>query len=109
MYLYLGRNAVPLLLNDLFGPGCNLLSDLNPLHSSLPEVDSLLSTQVRNLLAYINESRPSRSLHIQIVRQSLDGAELELGTLLIEDRNNEAQAYTEFLTYMHRQINLEVI
>jgi protein transport protein SEC24 len=42
------------------------------------------------------------------VRQTLDGAELEFSTLLVEDRNNEAQAYTEFLAYLHRQINLEV-
>ena len=108
MYLYIGRNAIPLLLNDLFGPGCNSLSDLNPLHSTLPQVDSQISTQLHNLLAHISESRPSRSLHIQFVRQTLDGAELEFSTLLVEDRNNEAQAYTEFLAYLHRQINLEV-
>jgi len=108
MFLYIGRNSIPLLLNDLFGPSCNSLSDINPLHSTLPQVDSQISTQLHNLLAYISESRPSRSLHIQLVRQTLDGAELELLTLLVEDRNNEAQAYTEFLAYLHRQINMEV-
>jgi hypothetical protein len=108
MFLYIGRNAVPLLMNDLFGPSCNLLSDVNVLHSTMPEVDSSLSIQLRNILAYISETRLSRSLHVQITRQTLDGAEHELMSLLIEDRNNEAQAYHEFLAYLHRQINLEV-
>jgi hypothetical protein len=44
-----------------------------------------------------------------MTRQALDGAEHEFASLLVEDRNNEAQAYQEFLAYLHRQINLEVI
>jgi hypothetical protein len=108
MFLYIGRNAVPLLVNDLFGPSCNLLSDINVLHSTMPEVDSPLSIQLRNIMAYISETRLTRALHVQITRQTLDGAEHELMSLLVEDRNNEAQAYHEFLTYLHRQINLEV-
>jgi protein transport protein SEC24 len=108
MFLYIGRNAVPLLLNDLFGPSCNSLSDVNALHSTMPDVDSHLAVQLRNLLGYISETRLSRSLHVQITRQTLDGAEHELMSLLVEDRNNEAQAYQEFLAYLHRQINLEV-
>jgi hypothetical protein len=108
MFLYIGRNAVPLLVNDLFGPSYNLLSDINVLQSTMPEVDSLLSIQLRNILAYISETRLSRSLHVQITRQTLDGAEHELMSLLVEDHNNEAQAYHEFLPYLHRQIHLEV-
>jgi len=109
MILYLGRNVVPFLLNDLFGLACNSLSDLNPLNSSLPVVDSQLSSQVRNILAYISETRVTRALHVQIARQTLDGVEHEFASLLVEDRNNEAQSYMEFLPFLHRQINLEVI
>jgi protein transport protein SEC24 len=108
MILYIGRNAVPLLLNDLFGPTCNYLSDLDHLLSTMPEVDSTLSVQLRNILAYISDTRPARSLHVQIARQTIDGAEQEVASLLIEDRHNEAQAYQDFLLYLHRQINLEV-
>ena len=108
MILYIGRNAVRLLLNDIFGQSCNSLSDLDPLESSLPILDSQLSVQVRNILAYISDTRRTRSLHIQVARQTLDGAEHELSSLLVEDRNNEAQSYNEFLTYLHRHINLEV-
>jgi hypothetical protein len=108
MFLFIGRTAVPLLLNDLFGPMCNSLADLDPLLTSLPDTGAPISTQLRNLLAYVAESRPARALFVQIVREELDGAELELHTMLVEDRNNEAQAYHEYLAYLHRQINLEV-
>jgi len=108
MILYIGRNAVPLLLNDLFGPTCNSLSDLDHLLSTMLEIETTLSVQLRNILAYIAESRPARSLHVQIARQTMDGAEQEVASMLIEDRHNEAQAYQDFLPYLHRQINLEV-
>ena len=109
MILYIGRNAVPLLLNDLFGPSCNSLSDLDPLQSTIPELDTQLSQQVRNTISYIRETRPTRALHVQIARQTMDGAEHEFASLLTEDRNNEAQAYHEYLAYLHRQINMEVL
>src|SRR5271156_1290264 len=109
MFLFIGRTAVPLLLNDLFGPTCNSLADLDPLLTSVPDTGASISTQLRNLLAYVGESRPARALFVQIVRETLDGAELELHTMLVEDRNNEAQAYHEYLAYLHRQINLEVL
>lgn len=109
MFLYLGRNVDPLLLNDLFGPGCNSLSDLDPLQCTLPELDTLLSVQLRNIIAHISETCPAKSLFVQIARQTLDGAELDLISLLVEDRNNEAQAYHDHLAYLHRQINLEVL
>ena len=108
MILYIGRNTVPLLLNDLFGPTCHSLSDLDHLLSTMPEVETTLSVQLRNILAYIAESRPARSLHVQIARQTIDGAEQEVVSMLIEDRGSEAQAYQDFLPYLHRQINLEV-
>jgi hypothetical protein len=109
MFLYLGRNVVPLLLNDLFGESYKSLPDLDPLQSTMPDLNTQISTQLRNIMAYISDSRPAKSLLVQITRQTLDGAELELHSLLVEDRNNEAQSYHEYLAYLHRQINLEVL
>ena len=109
MILYIGRNAVPLLLNDLFGPSCHSLSDLDSMQSGIPVLDTQLSLQLRNTIAYISETRLARSLHIQIARQTIDGAEHEFASLLVEDRNNEAQAYPDYLAYLHRQINMEVL
>jgi protein transport protein SEC24 len=108
MILYIGRNVVPLLLNDLFGPSYNSLSDLDPLQSTMPDLNTQLSIQLRNTIGYISETRPTRSLFVQIARQTMDGAEQEFSSLMIEDRNNEAQAYHEYLAYLHRQINMEV-
>jgi protein transport protein SEC24 len=108
MMLYLGRSVSPLFLNDLFGPNCNSLADLDPLNSSLPEIEGQLSLQVRNIIAYIRQSRPSRSLQIQITRQTLDGAEHEFNAMLVEDRNNESQSYLEYLAYLHKQVAMEV-
>ena|SRR5438552_2131928 len=109
MILYIGRNAVPLLLNDLFGPSYNILSDLNPMLPTMPDLDTQLSIQLRNLIFYISETRLARSLHVQIARQTLDGAEQEFASLLVEDRNNEGQSYLEYLPYLHRQISMEVL
>ena len=108
MILYLGRHVVPLLLNDLFGPLCNALADLDFQMTVPPPLDTPISIQLRNTIAYINETRPSRALCIQIARATMDGAEHEFSSLLVEDRNNEAQAYGEYLPYLHRQINMEV-
>ena len=74
-----------------------------------PPLDTPISIQLRNTIAYIKEIRPSRGLFIQIARATIDGAEHEFSSLLVEDRNNEAQAYGEYLPYLHRQINMEVI
>src|SRR5271170_763987 len=108
MILYIGRNAVPLLLNDLFGLSCNSLADLDPLQSTMPEVETQLSTQLHNIIAYIRETRHTKSLFVQIARQLMDGAEQEFSSLLIEDRQSDAQSYHEYLPYLHRQINMEV-
>ena len=97
-----------LLLNDLFGPTCNSLEDLNHLMSTMPKLDTQISIQLHNILTYIAETRPARALHVQIARQTMDGAEQEVTSLLVEDRFSEAQAYHEFLPFLHRQINLEV-
>jgi len=109
MILYLGRHVVPLLLNDLFGPTFNSLTDLDFQQSVLPVLDTPISLQLRNTIAFIRETRPARALFIQIARATIDGAEHEFSSLLVEDRNNEAQAYTEYLPYLYRQINMEVV
>jgi protein transport protein SEC24 len=108
MILFLGRHVVPLLLNDLFGPQINHLKDLDFQMTILPSLETQISIQVRNTIAYIRESRPARALFIQLARQTMDGAEHEFSSLLVEDRNNEAQGYGEYLPYLHRQINMEV-
>jgi protein transport protein SEC24 len=106
--LWLHSQVSPNLLEDLFGPGQTSLQALNPQLSSLPVLETHLNAQVRNLLQYLSTIRGSKAVAIQLARQGLDGAEYEFARLLLEDRNNEAQSYVDWLVHIHRQINLEL-
>ncbi|KAL5354345.1 COPII coat Sec23p-Sfb3p heterodimer component [Pseudogymnoascus australis] len=107
-YLWLHAQTSPNLLVDLFGEGMDSLKALNPFVSSLPVLDTHLNVQVRNILEYLRTVRGSKALTVQLARQGLDGAEYEFARLLIEDRNNEAQSYVDWLVHIHRSVQLEV-
>jgi protein transport protein SEC24 len=85
------------------------LKALDPFQSTLPVLETHLNAQVRNILQYLEGTRASKALTIQLARQGLDGAEYEFARLLYEDRNNEAQSYVDWLVHVHRHIQLEVI
>lgn len=74
----------------------------------LPVVDTHLNMQVRNLVAYIENLRGSKSVRIQLARQGMDGAEYEFASLLVEDRNNDAQSYVDWLVHVHKFVQMEV-
>lgn len=105
--LWLHAQVSPNLLEDLFGEGMNSLQALDPFLSGLPVLETHLNAQVRNILQYMEMSRGSKALTIQLARQGLDGAEYEFARLLYEDRNGEAQSYVDWLVHLHRQIQLE--
>lgn len=106
--LWLHQHVSPNLLEDLFGPSYTNLADLDPQLSSLPVLDTHLNAQVRNLIAYWSSVRGSKTLTLQLARQGLDGAEYEWARMLVEDRNNEAQSYVDWLVHLHRGIQLEL-
>ncbi|KAF1963330.1 Sec23/Sec24 family protein-like protein [Byssothecium circinans] len=106
--LWLHAQVSPNLLEDLFGEGKTSLKSLDPFSSTLPVLQTHLNAQVRNILQYLESSRGSKALTIQLARQGLDGAEYEFARLLYEDRNNEAQSYVDWLVHVHRHIQLEV-
>jgi protein transport protein SEC24 len=106
--LWLHAQVSPNLLEDLFGEGKTSLKSLDPFSSTLPVLETHLSAQVRNILQYLESSRGSKALTLQLARQGLDGAEYEFARLLYEDRNNEAQSYVDWLVHVHRHIQLEV-
>ncbi|KAL8738265.1 MAG: hypothetical protein Q9190_008026, partial [Brigantiaea leucoxantha] len=60
--LWLHAHVSPNLLEDLFGPSCTTLSDLDPQLSSIPILETHLNAQVRNLLAYWESVRGSKAL-----------------------------------------------
>ncbi|KIW05787.1 uncharacterized protein PV09_03642 [Verruconis gallopava] len=106
--LWLHAHVSPNLLEDLFGPGITDLKDLDPFMNQLPVLETHLNAQVRNILQYLETVRGSKALTIQLARQGLDGAEYEFARLLVEDRNNEAQSYVDWLVHLHRQIQMEL-
>ncbi|KAF2753789.1 Sec23/Sec24 family protein-like protein [Pseudovirgaria hyperparasitica] len=106
--LWLHAQVSPNLLEDLYGEGRNSLKVLDAFSSSIPVLETHLNAQVRNILQYLEGSRGSKAMTIQLARQGLDGAEYEFARLLYEDRNNEAQSYVDWLVHVHRHIQLEL-
>ncbi|KAF1809330.1 hypothetical protein P152DRAFT_476464 [Eremomyces bilateralis CBS 781.70] len=106
--LWLHAQVSPNLLEDLFGPGNTTLKSLDAFLAALPVLDTHLNAQVRNILQYLETTRGSKALTLQLARQGLDGAEYEYARLLYEDRNNEAQNYVDWLVHLHRQITMEL-
>lgn len=107
-YLWFHAQTSPNLLVDLFGEGKDSLKSLDAYSSSLPVLETHLNAQVRNILEYLKTVRGSKTLTIQLARQGLDGAEYEFARMLVEDRNNEAQSYVDWLVHIHRHVQLEV-
>lgn len=98
----------PELISDLFGGGKNSLQSLDPYTSTIPVLETLLNAQVRNIIEFWRTMRGSKGLTIQLARQGLDGAEYEFARMLLEDRNNEAQSYVDWLVHIHKSVQLEV-
>lgn len=108
LLIWLHAAVSPNLLEDLFGPGSTSLQHLNPMMSELPVLETHLNAQVRNLLQYLTTVRGSKAATIQLARQGIDGSEYEFARMLVEDRNNEAQSYVDWLVHIHRAIQLEL-
>jgi protein transport protein SEC24 len=106
--LWLHSQTSPNLLVDLFGEGKDSLKALDPYTSSLPVLETHLNAQVRNIIEFMKTLRGSKALTIQLARQGIDGAEFEFARMLVEDRNNEAQSYVDWLVHLHKGVQLEV-
>ena len=98
----------PNLISDLFGEGKDSLKSLDAYTSSLPVLETHLNAQVRNIIEFLRPLRGSKALSIQLARQGIDGAEFEFARMLVEDRNNEAQSYVDWLGHVHKHVQLEV-
>ncbi|KAH8673468.1 hypothetical protein BX600DRAFT_455341 [Xylariales sp. PMI_506] len=106
--LWFHTQTSPNLLTDLFGEGKDNLKSLDPYLSSLPVLDTHLNAQVRNIVEFLKTLRGSKALTIQLARQGIDGAEFEFARMLVEDRNNEAQSYVDWLVHLHKGVQLEL-
>ncbi|CAM1509121.1 Fc.00g028600.m01.CDS01 [Cosmosporella sp. VM-42] len=98
----------PNLIQDLFGEDKDSLKALDAYTSSLPLLETHLNAQVRNIIEFLKTMRGSKGLTIQLARQGIDGAEFEFARMLVEDRNNEAQSYVDWLVHIHKGVQLEL-
>jgi len=108
--LWLHQLVSPNLLQDLFGEHVTSLQELDPFAADvLPVIDTVLNAQTRNLVAWLEGKRGvGRRIRVQLARQGMDGAEYEFASLLVEDRNNEAQSYVDWLVAVHRNVQMDV-
>lgn len=98
----------PDLIADLFGEGHRTLQSLDAYTSELPVLETHLNCQVRNIIEFLKAQRGSKAAAVQLARQGIDGAEFEFARCLVEDRNNDAQSYVDWLVHIHRAVQLEV-
>ncbi|KND89283.1 Uncharacterized protein C4.03c [Tolypocladium ophioglossoides CBS 100239] len=106
--LWFHEQTSPNLVSDLFGEGKDSLKSLDAYTHSLPVLETHLNYQVRNIIEYLKTMRGSKGLTIQLARRGIDGAEYEFARMLVEDRNNEAQSYVDWLVHVHKGVQLEL-
>ncbi|KAK4185285.1 hypothetical protein QBC35DRAFT_389835 [Podospora australis] len=108
-FLWVGRDAVPQLLADVFG-----ISDRTQLHvgkATLPELDNDFNERVR---AVIQKSRDHKSKgvgsiilpHLYIVREDGEPSlKLWAQTLLVEDRADQGLSYQQWMGSLREKVS----
>ncbi|KAF9185975.1 COPII coat Sec23p-Sfb3p heterodimer component [Haplosporangium sp. Z 767] len=104
LYLWLGRDVPSQFLLDIFG--VSTLDEVDPNMRYLPELTNQSSAQLRTIADYMQQQR-AKYLNLMIVRQDRDH-ELEFSNMLVEDKNNDAMSYVDYLCAIHRMIQNEV-
>ncbi|KAI0075537.1 sec24-like protein [Panus rudis PR-1116 ss-1] len=102
MVMWIGMNTSPQIFKDVFG--VEELTEINRNLTEPPLIESTLSTQIRNIIAKRAVERGGRLVKFMIARQNIDGAELEFSDMLVEDQNNAAMSYLDYLCLVHKQI-----
>ncbi|KDE04517.1 hypothetical protein MVLG_05083 [Microbotryum lychnidis-dioicae p1A1 Lamole] len=105
--LWIGAAVSPQILQDLYG--ADSLEELDTRMTSLPVLPTLLSTQVRNILALFETQAGGKVFSVLIARQNIDGTEIEFSNMLVEDSNNEQLSYSESLCHIHSLIQSDLM
>ncbi|KAF9300853.1 COPII coat Sec23p-Sfb3p heterodimer component [Mortierella antarctica] len=105
LYLWLGREVPSEFLMEVFGVAT--LDEVDSGMHYLPELSTPTSTQIRTIMSYMERQRP-KYLNLVVVRQGKDQSEIEFSNQLVEDKNNDAMSYVDYLCAIHRMIQTEV-
>ncbi|BGO91181.1 hypothetical protein NBRC10512_005725 [Rhodotorula toruloides] len=100
--LWLGQAVSPQLLQDLYG--IENLDELDTRLSTLPNLPTRLSAQLRNIITYFESRSGVGCIPVLIARQNIDGTEFEFSNMLVEDSNNEQLSYVDYLCMCHQKI-----
>ena len=104
--LWLGANISPRFLEDLYGVAS--LDELDPRMTTLPVLPTKLSNQVRSIVQGLADLHGKVSLQVVMARQNRDGMEVEFANNLVEDQNNDAMSYVDYLCHVHRVISSDM-
>ncbi|CAN6624902.1 protein transport protein Sec24p [Trichomonascus vanleenenianus] len=105
-FLWVGRDAVPQLLDDAFG--VSTLADVKGGKTELPELEGVsLNERIRAIIGKNRERKDAVTWpSLFVIKEDGDPAlRLWASTFLIEDRTDQAMAYSQFLTTLRDKIN----
>ncbi|KAJ1916748.1 COPII coat Sec23p-Sfb3p heterodimer component [Mycoemilia scoparia] len=105
LYMWIGSNATQKDLTDIFGAASP--KEVNPHLTTIPERPNDTSRKVAAIMGDLQYPRACTP-GITIVRQGLDRSEGLVASLLTEDQNNGGLSYSDYLCFIHRQIQQEV-
>lgn len=100
--LWIGSNTSSTHLRALFSVDdvCDI-----PYTSILPCSSSHLAQQLRNIVLVLESRRGGIVRPFLIARQNMDGSEIEVGNMLMEDENNAAMSCTDYICHLHKIIH----
>ncbi|CAG8723248.1 20660_t:CDS:10, partial [Dentiscutata erythropus] len=104
LMFWLGRQVSQDFIRNVFG--VESIELIDPKICVLPVFENQTSAQIRSIIAHLQSQR-SKDLRLTIVRTQIDPSELEFNSLLVEDENNGAMSYVDYLCYIHKQIQTE--
>ncbi|KAF5093105.1 hypothetical protein D0Z00_004245 [Geotrichum galactomycetum] len=108
LVLWLHRQVSLLLLKDLFGEHVTGLEALDPDLNELPELDTEVSRQARELIKYYSNSIGVKFLGFHVAREGIDNTCYEFQMLMVEDRIMNSFGYVDYVSHIYRLVKVQL-